>query len=324
MLPHPHLWPALIGAALGLTAITYAAAWLMRRWPRLRPPLRWGACALLVLVGASYSLSVYAWLIEPNMLVVQRVELESERWHGAPLTLAVISDTHVGSPHVDAARIGRVVERVNRLHPDLVVLLGDYVGGHAPEAERSPREQQEILGGVATFAALRAPLGIVGVLGNHDVWYGRQSIVRAMEEAGVAALWNRNVVVSREGGDVVVAGLADLDTGNPDFTAALDGAPEDVDTIVLSHSPDTFSDMPAGPALMLSGHGHCGQVTIPFVGRPLVPLRNKRYACHLIGERGAWLYVSAGIGTSIVPVRFLNPPEIVLITIRPATTVGSA
>jgi predicted MPP superfamily phosphohydrolase len=59
-------------------------------------------------------------------------------------------------------------------------------------------------------------------------------------------------------------------------------------------------------------------VTIPLIGRPIVPLRNKRYACHLIEEHGKRLYVSAGIGTSILPVRFLNPPEIVLITIRSA------
>jgi len=67
---------------------------------------------------------------------------------------------------------------------------------------------------------------------------------------------------------------------------------------------------------MLAGHGHCGQVTIPYIGRPITPLRNPRYACHLIEERGRRMYVSAGIGTSIIPVRFLNPPEIVLITIR--------
>jgi predicted MPP superfamily phosphohydrolase len=69
---------------------------------------------------------------------------------------------------------------------------------------------------------------------------------------------------------------------------------------------------------MLAGHGHCGQVTIPFLGRPIVPLRNKHYGCHRVEENGRTMYVTAGIGTSIVPVRFLNPPEIVLITLRSA------
>jgi uncharacterized protein len=178
------------------------------------------------------------------------------------------------------------------------------------------REQNEMLDGIAAFAALDARLGVVGVIGNHDVWYRREAITRALEDAGVAALWNRNVIISREDSDIVVVGLADDMTGDPDFAAALDGAPEQTDTLVISHSPDPFAEMPRGPAVMLAAHGHCGQVTIPFIGRPILPLRNRNYDCGLIEERGERMYVTAGIGTSILPVRFLNPPEIVLVTIR--------
>jgi predicted MPP superfamily phosphohydrolase len=315
---HPQLWPALIGAILGFVLIAWASWYLARRWEGLSVRKRWiigGSVALFELV---YWLAIYATFIEPNQLTIRRVEIVSEHWQGAPLTIAALSDTHVGSPHVDAARMGRIVGRVNGLRPDLVVLLGDYVGGHEPEVEHTPREQSEILGGVATFAALEAPLGVVAVLGNHDSWYNRQSITTALQEAGVAALWNRNVVIEREGGAIVVAGLADLWTGEPSYAEAIDGAPEGADTIVLSHSPDVFPDIPEGPALILAGHGHCGQVTIPLIGRPIVPLNNPRYACHLTEEAGKTMYVTGGIGTSILPVRFLNPPEIVLITIRSA------
>ncbi len=315
MLPHPQLWPAWIGAILGLALIAWLSWLLLRAWAGVAARKRWMLLGALALFEALYWVNVYAWLVEPNLLVVRRVEIVSAQWHGAPITIAAIGDTHVGSPHVDAARMGRIVERVNALHPDLVLLLGDYAGGHASEAERSGREQQEVLGGIATFAALRAPLGVVGVMGNHDSWYGRQAIARAMEEAGIATLWNRNVMISRDGRGFAVAGLADEDTGDPDFARALDGV-EDIDTIVISHSPDPFARMPRGPALMLAAHSHCGQVTIPFVGRPILPLRNRRYACHLVEENGRTLYVTAGIGTSILPLRFLNPPEIVLITLR--------
>src|SRR5262249_16857882 len=88
------------------------------------------------------------------------------------------------------------------------------------------------------------------------------------------------------------------------------------DTLIISHSPDPFADAPANIALMLAGHSHCGQVTIPFVGRPISPLKHKRYVCGRVDEGGRTLYTTAGIGTSIQPVRFLNPPEIVLITVR--------
>lgn len=318
MLPHPQLWPALIGAVLGLALVIWACWALFKNWRVWSPRRRWITLGAIALFETAYWLNIYAWFIEPNMLVVRRVEIVSAHWHGPPLTIAAISDTHVTSPHVDAARMGRIVRRVNALRPELVVLLGDYVGGHATDVERSPAENQEILGGVATFAALRARYGTIAVIGNHDSWYNRQAITTALQDAGVGALWNRHIVIRRSGGEIVIAGIADAWTGHPDFGAALDGAPEGADTIVLSHSPDPFADMPAGPALMLAAHGHCGQVTIPFFGRPILPLRNKRYGCHLVEENGKTMYVTAGIGTSIAPVRFLNPPEIALITIRAA------
>jgi len=317
MLPHPHLWPALIGAVLGFALVVWACLWLMKRWGGMSVRRRWVVGVAIALFEAAYWLNIYAWFVEPNMLVVRHVEIVSAEWRGAPITIAALSDTHVGGPHVNAERVERIVRRVNALRPDLVVLLGDYVGGHAPEAERSVRAQNEILDGIAAFAALDAPLGVVGVLGNHDVWYRRETITRALEDAGAAALWNRNVEIERRGGGrIVIGGLADDMTGEPDFAAAFDGASIGWDRIVISHSPDPFADAPDNVALMLAGHGHCGQVTIPFFGRPILPLRNRAYGCGLIVEGGKQMYVTAGIGTSIVPVRFLNPPEIVLITLR--------
>ena len=314
---HPQLLPATIGAVVGLPLVILACVWLFRRWTTLKPRTRWLLFAAIAVVEVGYWLNIYAWFVEPNQLVIRRVEIVSAEWSGPPITIAAISDTHVGGPHVDAARMGRIVQRINALRPELVVLLGDYVNGHTHPFERTPAENQEITGGIATFAAIRARYGVVGVIGNHDVWYDRTDVQTAMENAGVATLWNRHIVIRRSGGEpIVVAGLADFTTGEPNFADALDGAPEGANTLVISHSPDPFAEMPRGPALMLAGHGHCGQVTIPLVGRPIVPLVNDRYACGLVQEDGKQMYVTGGIGTSMIPVRFLNPPEIVLITLR--------
>lgn len=317
-MPHPQLWPAILGASIGMTLIVWSAIWLAQRWETLTPRRRWGIFAVCIVLEAAYWANIYAWFVEPRQLVVREVTIVSEDWRGAPLRIAALSDTHVGGPHVNAARMGRVVRRVNALRPDLVVLLGDYANGHLPRQERSPAEEQEITGGIGAFGALIARYGVVGVIGNHDVWYDRQAVTTALQDAGVAVLWNRNIVVNREGGAFVVAGLEDDTTAHPDFAAAMDGAPANTDTIIISHSPDPFTGMPDGPALMLAGHGHCGQVTIPLIGRPILPLRNKRYGCHLVEDNGKRMYVTAGIGTSILPVRFLNPPEIVVITLRSA------
>src|SRR5262245_10409189 len=159
----PQMWPAIIGAPVGFTLLVWLGIWLFRRWDALTLRGRWIAVIAIGLYEALFWINVYAWFVEPNMLVVRRIEIVSADWHGPPLTIAAIGDTHVGGPHVDAARVGRIVQRINRLRPELVVLLGDYVDGHAPEAQRSPREQQEIIGGIATFAGLNARYGVAAV-----------------------------------------------------------------------------------------------------------------------------------------------------------------
>lgn len=314
---HPDLFPAIIGAALGAVALTLAFAWAFeaKRSARMRRYALIGAG----LVSLAYIANVYAWLIEPRQLVIRRDLVETAAWSGPDLTIAVIADTHVGAPHVDAGRVAGIVDRVNRLRPDLVVLLGDYVGGHLPAEQRSGRNRLEVMLGVSAFARLSAPLGVVSVIGNHDSWYGRAAIQQALEEAGVAALWNRSVVVERDAGRFVVAGLADQDTGAPDLALALDGAPPGLPLILLTHSPDPFASLDRPVALTLAGHTHCGQVSVPLIGRPLVPSRyGQRYACGRVQENGATLIVTAGVGVSILPVRFGNPPEIRLVTLRAA------
>jgi predicted MPP superfamily phosphohydrolase len=315
---------AIVLAVIGFALMLWGGWLLVRRWSRMRGAARWAWLVLLALFEVAYWANIYAWFIEPRMLVVQRVEVVSEHWQGGPLTIAVLSDTHVPSPHMSVTRMGNIVARVNRLRPDLVVLLGDYVGGHGEAARRSPEVQNEVAAGIATFAAFNAPLGAVAVIGNHDVWYNRANVTRALEEAGVAALWDRNVTISRPTGDLAIVGLADGVTAHANFEAAADGAPANADMIVLAHTPDAFFDIPRGqPSLLLAGHTHCGQVTIPFIGRPMLPIWNRQYACHRVDEpeNNRTVYVTGGLGTSTWPVRFLNPPEIVLIKIRALNSI---
>lgn len=311
---HPQLLPATLGLAVGLVVIAYLTWTLVRRWRALSPVLRGAFVALLVVLQAGVWLNLYAWFVEPNQLVVREVRLESAQWRGPPLRIAMLSDTHVGGPHVDAVRVSRIVARINELAPDIVVLLGDYVNGHAPEAARTPRENSEVQAGLAAFAGLQAPFGAVAVIGNHDVWYGRESIVRGLEQAGVTVLGNGAAVADRPAGPFAIVGLEDDWTEHPDFNVAFAEAPRG-DAFVISHSPDPFPNMPPQSALMLAGHGHCGQVTVPFVGRPITPLRNPAYVCGLIQDEERVMFVTGGVGTSILPVRFLNPPEIVVVTL---------
>lgn len=294
-------------------------------WRLLRDRRTLLATGAGIVVGLAWALGVWAFLIEPATLTVRHVTVESAQWRGPPLRIGIISDTHVAAPHVDVPRVVRLVERMNAERPDVVVLLGDYTGGHDAAGMRPPAERSEILEGVLAFRMLRVPNGVFGVLGNHDSWFDETAIEQALTEAGVRVVENRALPVDAKGGRFWVAGLADLHSRRtqPSIPLAMTAVPEPEPVIVLTHWPDPFADMPGRVALTLAGHTHCGQVNLPLIGRPVLPSAgSRRWPCGLYDESGRKLFVTGGVGVSILPVRFRAPPEIVILTLT--STAGAA
>jgi len=122
-----------------------------------------------------------------------------------------------------------------------------------------------------------------------------------------------------DAGGFHVAGLADVRMRRPSLPRALRAVPPDAPVLLLAHDPDLFPYVPDRVALTVSGHLHGGQVAIPVVRRPMVPSRyGERYVRGHVVEDGRHLYVSAGLGTSGMPVRLLAPPEVVLLSLRAA------
>ncbi|WP_420478347.1 metallophosphoesterase [Brevundimonas sp. FT23028] len=290
---------------------------LIRRLLRSRRIfLGWSLAAVAAL---GWACGVWGFLIEPATLTVRHVTVESPAWRGEPLRIGIISDTHVAAPHTDVKRIHRLVERMNAEHPDVVFLLGDYVGGHEPAATRPLAERSEILHGVEAFRDLRSPLGSWGVLGNHDSWYDDAAVADAMARGRVRLLENDAVRVERPGGAFWIGGLADMySSREPPLVGGTlrqvtDGAP----TVLITHWPDPFADTPSSVALTLAGHTHCGQVNLPVFGRLVhASPGSERWPCGLYDEGGRKLFVTGGVGVSILPVRFRAPPEIVIVTLR--------
>lgn len=247
-------------------------------------------------------------MVEPSLLTVRRVTLELPAWRGAPLTLAVASDLHVGSPWCRLGKLRRVVHALNDAHAGATILLGDYViqdvvgGKFIPPAEIA-RELRALRG--PTFA----------VLGNHDGWLDARAVDAALKGAGITVLNDESV----DRGAYVLAGVTDLWTGSHDIPRALAGAPAAKPVILLTHNPDIFPDVPPRVALTLAGHTHGGQVDLPLLGRLIVPSRfGQRYAAGHVVEDGRHLFVTTGVGTSIIPVRFRVRPEVGVLTIRAA------
>jgi predicted MPP superfamily phosphohydrolase len=273
----------------------------------------------LAIVGAATAfllLGLWAFWLEPASLSVHRETVHIPKWHREHrgLRIAVLTDLHVGAPHTGLDKLKTVVARTNEERPDLIVILGDLV-------------IQNVVGG--SFVApeliaealkdLRAPLGVAAVLGNHDWWLNGERVTAALQRAGVRVLENEAVRMERDGQAFWVVGIADLWTRRPDIAGSLRQTDETNPVILITHNPDIFPDVPARVSLTLAGHTHGGQVNLPVIGRPVVPSNfGQRYAFGHVVEEGRHLFVSGGIGTSIIPVRFRVPPEVVLLTLRGA------
>ncbi|HJU55099.1 MAG TPA: metallophosphoesterase [Pyrinomonadaceae bacterium] len=264
------------------------------------------------------SLAVWALFIEPNRLVVREETIQLPNWPAnfENMKIAVLSDLHVGAPHIGRAKLSYIVAQVNEGQPDLVVLLGDFmiqgvVGGKFVE----PEVFAEIL------KDLRARHGVFAVLGNHDWWYDGPRVRRALESVGIRVLDDEVARVERDGEAIWLAGLADAWTNQTDIRGTLARVTDESPVIALTHNPDLFPRIPQRVVLTLAGHTHGGQVDLPFLGRPRVPSEfGQRYAAGHVVEDNHHLFVTTGIGTSIIPVRFRVPPEIVFLTLKTVPT----
>ena len=259
---------------------------------------------------------VWAFLVEPRRLVVRRVKVGSPSWPAdhPPLRVALISDLHAGGPHVDTRAVERLVERVNREGPAVVLLLGDFVDNEVVAGDEMAPETV-----ARALAKLRAPLGTLAVLGNHDWRVGGECVAAALAGAGIRVLENEATALGTPAGRVWIAGVADARMRRADVGQALSEVPDGEPVILLTHDPDVFTGVPERVALTVAGHLHGGQVGIPLVRRALLPsAHGERYVRGHVEEGGRHLYVTQGVGEAGLPLRFLAPPEIVVVELRSA------
>ncbi len=265
--------------------------------------------ALLVSVAVVLCLGGWTFYYEPSSLELRRYELALAGWpHELDgIEIALLSDLHVGSPYYGLDKLEEVVRRVNASEPDLVLLAGDYVVDGVSGGRFVPPEDIAFV-----LAELDAPLGVFAVLGNHDWWLDGPRVRRAFESAGIRVLDDQAVRVS----EFWLVGLGDWWEAPPDIPQVLASIDMDDDApvVAFTHNPDLFPKIPTRVILTLAGHTHGGQVRLPFFGAPIVPSRyGDRYVHGHIVENGRHLFVTSGLGTSIIPARFRVPPEIALL-----------
>lgn len=268
--------------------------------------------ARLFLIAAAL-LGVWAFWLEPASLTVREHRVELPGWPAtlSGLRVAVLSDLHVGSPFNGLDRLQQVVDETNAAKPDLILLAGDYViqgvigGSFVEPAAIAP-----------VLARLRAPLGVYAVMGNHDWWLEEPDELIAAFEANGLRLLDNDAIEIQGAAPFWLAGLGDWWEGKPSVAAALSKVPPGATTLLFTHNPDAFPTILERVDLVIAGHTHGGQVYLPLLGRLVVPSDyGDRYAVGLIEEEGKRMFVSSGVGTSILPVRFLTPPEISILEI---------
>lgn len=280
---------------------------------RQRPRRLWRRVALGVL-ALGLALGAWAFWLEPASLRVHETTLALEKWPREldGLRIAVLADLHTGSPWNGETNLRRVVEETNRAAPDLVLVAGDLVIQSVAGGDFVPPEASG-----AILASLDAPT--YAVLGNHDWWLDGPRVMGALRGAGVTVLEDSAAALAAGGHPFWLAGISDFWEAPHDVDRALSAVPPEAPVLAFTHNPDVFPEVPARVALTVAGHTHGGQVAFPLVGRPVVPSEyGERYALGHVREGGRDLFVSTGVGTSILPVRFRVPPEVTVLTLRPA------
>lgn len=284
--------------------------------------------ALLLLLGAGLLFS-YARFLEPRFIDETRLVLTDTNIDGPlpagfnePLKAAVIADLHFSS-YYTPKDFQRVVERINAMEPDLVFFLGDLIDNYQ-SYEGDTDAIVQLLSAIKTSGRTTVTMenGVVhdkfAVYGNHDYGGGLEHHYRdIMEASGFHVLINETVTLDRW--NLTITGIDDMVIGYGDPSCA-EALPEDSYNIVLSHVPDICTELSDDPVdLMLSGHTHGGQITVPLLSDYVLPPYGRifvRGEYPFENERNMMLYVNRGLGTTKLPLRFLASPELTAVILK--------
>lgn len=257
------------------------------------------------LAGDLSKIAKYA-IDEANSLSLERIRVSLPRLPKKMDGFKIIhlSDIH-HSPFTSFDHIARTVKIANRLKPDMFVLTGDYVSHEAAFI----RPVAELMG------ELKAEFGAYACLGNHDHWTDPESVTREFVDAGINMLVNEGRRVDVGTSSFWLAGVDDHMVGKTDLPAALKGSYPDEFKLLLAHNPIIFRKaVRSGIDLTLSGHTHGGQVRVRDSAKRLI--RRRKLSNGLHQRKGSQIYITRGIGTVVLPVRYQCPPEISLLELR--------
>ena len=213
------------------------------------------------------------------------------------LSIAVIGDTHLNEGPKPLAAFRELLLEVKAAEPDLIVLVGDYI--FDPSSEQLPDHRQNIINALKFVD----PVPRAVVLGNYESWSNAKDWLSEFERLGVDAMENEVKVLETKKGPVCVRGLGDKFTSRFGYVDYPDEC-KNIPKLKITHDPAGAFDRRM-KGLVIAGHTHCGQVSLPFIGPLWVPTDAPTFAhCGLHEGDNFTVFVTSGVGTSILPIRF--------------------
>ena len=271
-------------------------------------------------------LLAYAYFIEPRQFVIVEETLTVPYWDRElnGLRVVAISDIHTGSNYAPLERIRFVVEKANEQNADLIVLLGDYVSESSRGRVRNPAEGEDgtqlkipVNEIAEALQGFKAKYGVYAVIGNHDWYHNEQRVHRELERVGINVLNNEVEEITVGDRQFRLWGIEDLWKNRLVPTGPFEQIADKRNVIAMTHNPDTLLSAPAGFSIMFAGHSHGGQINFPIFG-PFAPFNDPRFMDGHAEVDGKHVYVTSGVGTSVIPFRWRVPPEIAVITLNAA------
>lgn len=257
------------------------------------------------IVGNLSQFARYA-LAEANSLSIEKIAIKIERLPKKleGFRLAHLSDIH-HSPLTNLDHITRAVNVANHLKPDMFVLTGDYVS-----------HDSEYIAPVAeVLGKLESEFGTFACLGNHDHWTDAELVTKLFRRAGISVLINEGFRFTAQDVSFWLCGVDDYMVGKTDLRSALRGSFPDEMKLLLAHNPVIFRQAARfGVDLVLSGHTHGGQVKLRDEDKRILPQRKLKNGLHR--RKDTQIYITRGIGTVVLPIRYQCPPEISLIELQ--------
>lgn len=247
--------------------------------------------------------------ISNSWIQTTKITVESDRIPSSfdGLKILQISDLHDAT---FGENQGKLVKKIKKSNPDLIFITGDLIDSNRYNLDQS----LELVRNIADIAS------IYYVTGNHEIATNDiDNIKSSLIDLGIKVLSNEEQIIEHNGDSIRIIGIEDPLNGIPINEALRQFEQNDLFTLVLSHRPETFQDyIDNNMDVVFSGHAHGGQFRIPGLGGLVAPGQGlfPRYTAGIYTENITHMIVSRGLGNSVIPVRVLNSPEIVLVTLK--------